>query len=607
MKTSLIIISLILSGLSAETVFAQGSQTHGGGDIVICRKDGKETRRLLELHLLARKNKFPNLGGPELSLRAKIDIAYQYHADIDPVRALEMKTEVLQILEEIEAQSEGKPSPYGLVEYTPTPLREVDDANENYNFPTEFTSPEVECIKRQLALQIEDPLFPKNPVYTINEKNWLLLESDDQRTGLLYHEVWLRRLRQKGAINSLSAQYLTQMQVTGEIKNISSGDYFEFLLRRGINDYFFMGHFNLSTFDFRKDARNEVDLIRNRFETKIAGISVILSDMYFENRRMTSALMHSTFGIDEAQNQITQGNLYSAGKVVFNPDQTVEIMDGEHASGEFKTRFIIDQKGNILSRFDTHRVGTVAAPLRPESKKYIEEILKRMRKWTRKDDYYDYGMELIAKVRKNLATQDTGVFRELVDLARKPKKIAAEQPKPVYDESVNWVMYFLKRPHAIECKGFNISAEASLIVGGHAGIIGSKCLLSNGEINVYVGPRIGLLMPALGAGIQIGKVDISKAYTTLAGKRGLIVYNANFETLMFFQGPKRNRTPILHLKKQTEESSEPPTPIEEHRVELGVSWALTNAQVIPLVRVARKGNDFTHIMKQLTKGILSEL
>lgn len=215
-----VVLSLVLA---APAAFAQGDRAGGGGDIVSCPEYKEEanfwqriTGRDKVLHWFLYDvyesgktgNRWPNLGGPNIPIRDKINLIVDDFAKLDPVRAKNYGEETHKIWDDLEIQekflkesrshsrnsSEGvRKKGSGFAMLLDTRIKDIDDTDEKFDFRP--------CNKYQLVRQEAPVNHLAQQWYEFDERYWMKLDSDN-KVATLFHEAIYRELREFNAPDS---------------------------------------------------------------------------------------------------------------------------------------------------------------------------------------------------------------------------------------------------------------------------------------------------------------------------------------------------------------------------------------------------------------------
>lgn len=184
---------ILLSAASASA----GSEGGNGGDAVVCRsKNGKiRSARLLDFLESRSRPGMSNidLGGPSLSYLEKVSLALDRYVKLSPRRGDTLRSWSETFVSEADF-------PEGVA------LTDIPDS-KHIQVPRG-------CALEQLAIQ-QEPVFPGDKRYTINQDIWADLSEDD-KAGLVMHELLYREAMSEGATDSTGVRYLNSVLCTNK-------------------------------------------------------------------------------------------------------------------------------------------------------------------------------------------------------------------------------------------------------------------------------------------------------------------------------------------------------------------------------------------------------
>lgn len=202
-------IFFLMGLLFCSNLLASGHTVGNGGDIVICKdSNGRlKSAELLDFYEGRILKKLqPDLGAPELSVEAKIEIAIKRLERVSANRAGRYREQARSFFAE--------------TLFINAHLADISDAG-NIVIPKE-------CTIEQIANQSE-PLYEDDPRYVIDESLWSQLDNQN-RAGLILHEIIYREAIELGHNNSVSTRYLNANMSSRKIESMSIADYTRFLI-----------------------------------------------------------------------------------------------------------------------------------------------------------------------------------------------------------------------------------------------------------------------------------------------------------------------------------------------------------------------------------------
>ena len=188
----------LLALLLCPLAFAGGKETGNGGHAIVCRDGSNRIQSVEVLDLYEartnHKNWTLNLGGPTLSYPEKIKLALGRLARFSPKRAQYYQ----DLANSFETEALFK---NGVV------LELIPDA-ANVDVPTG-------CKLEQLVNQ-KKPLLEGDPRYVVNGDLWDAM-NNDQRAGIILHEITYREMLEYGHKYSISARWIVGFMATTAI------------------------------------------------------------------------------------------------------------------------------------------------------------------------------------------------------------------------------------------------------------------------------------------------------------------------------------------------------------------------------------------------------
>lgn len=211
MKFMILIIFMLI--FNTSLVFA-GNSGGNGGDVVFCKQTN--TAELLDyFEAKALRGLIPDLGSDSIDYMSKAKIALSRLSQLDPKRAKDYANRLNTFL------SEARFVPH-------ISLIDIPDSN-NIILP-------VGCTLEQIAIQ-HPPQFPGDPYYVISKDLWDLLSQDD-KAGLILHEIIYRQAIEYGQNNSINSRYYNGVISSSFLKSSSQPDYLRILSSIGFKKLF---------------------------------------------------------------------------------------------------------------------------------------------------------------------------------------------------------------------------------------------------------------------------------------------------------------------------------------------------------------------------------
>lgn len=228
------LVSALVLGIGFATAQA-GTRTNSGGDALVCYKDAAhveiESATLFDFY---EHDTSVRLSDPNLIPEQKVLYAIERLERLDPTRANSYREFLATFASEIRWLKRGEKLP------------EVDDmgyaviADDDGN----VVAPD-DCKIIQIAVQRQQP-FDSAKRYFIREDLWLQF-NNDQRAGLMLHEIIYREALQRGHIDSAATRYFTSLLASDALATMSKEDYDQRLIDFGLVGYFY----------YTKNLRNE--------------------------------------------------------------------------------------------------------------------------------------------------------------------------------------------------------------------------------------------------------------------------------------------------------------------------------------------------------------
>ncbi len=196
--------------LATQNSFA-GHEAGNGGDVVLCRNSKGEVAsvELLDFYEARVQRKIYN----------EIDLFSDSH--------LEIAKKII-----------GR-----LTEHSPIRVKRYLAMIESFHSETLFLSgvqlvdipdseniilPNPSCSIEQIAIQ-RSPVFPEDKRYTINQDLWDLLD-EENRAGLILHEIVYREAISYGHENSIAVRYFNSYMFSNKFKNMSQKNFSDFMI-----------------------------------------------------------------------------------------------------------------------------------------------------------------------------------------------------------------------------------------------------------------------------------------------------------------------------------------------------------------------------------------
>ncbi len=175
-----------------------------GGDVVVCRENGVITKVTMLDYYEAEKMRGTkiNLGGPELSVDEKLQIALERLKRLSPDR-FRLYSDWLSTFDDEKAELEN------------ITLVDISDSDHIVL--------ENGCTVEQIVIQHE-PRFPEDKRYTIN-RDLLRYMDNDNLAGLKLHEVSYREGLQHHHTNSISARYFNALISSDRLERMSQENF----------------------------------------------------------------------------------------------------------------------------------------------------------------------------------------------------------------------------------------------------------------------------------------------------------------------------------------------------------------------------------------------
>jgi hypothetical protein len=220
--------STLVAFVTALPLLANAGNAGGnGGDVVYkTEANGVVSIEMLDRYE-GRKYGIPfDLGAPNLSVRAKVNLAYDRLARRDPLRADLHRARAESLIRDLElfdadvragrTNLEGR---RGSSFFTYKNLPDIPDSGH-------LTFPKESKVK-QIVIQLK-PEFPEEPAYQINIPLLLQLDNDN-RAMLVTHETSFRETLSFGANDSIGARYFNEHLCGPRLESMTDKEYFALL------------------------------------------------------------------------------------------------------------------------------------------------------------------------------------------------------------------------------------------------------------------------------------------------------------------------------------------------------------------------------------------
>lgn len=232
MKKQMWVLALAMAILAScgtsPSDLQNGDAEGNGGDVVICKRDGKDTIELLDYYEMRvmMADMVPDLGPKEWSPDKKVKHVLERLRRIDPFRADEFAVEA------------GKFDKFAY--FFDQDLADVPDHGHVVLEPG--------CHIEQIAIFFPEAM-PSEKRFQINTRLWNRLDND-HKAGLMLHEVIYRYARLKeGHPNSKRARYFHESLSDLDIERFSQRDYFQLLRAVGFRSFRYNEQITIPTDD----------------------------------------------------------------------------------------------------------------------------------------------------------------------------------------------------------------------------------------------------------------------------------------------------------------------------------------------------------------------
>ena len=179
--------------ISTNSAFAMGGADAGGGNVVFCQKG--PSAQALDLYEANLRGLKVDLGGSDLTVPQKVELALSRLAAVDSVRAKNYRDEFKQFWKNSAL------------------LPNIELVSSEDSHHTVIPSG---CVVKQAARQAT-PAFPEDKYFTISMDLWNLMDSDSQAALILHEIVYKEMIHQKvkPQHDSVSARYMVGKLVSG--------------------------------------------------------------------------------------------------------------------------------------------------------------------------------------------------------------------------------------------------------------------------------------------------------------------------------------------------------------------------------------------------------
>ncbi len=265
MKTLILFYVVLFLGHA----FASGAGN--GGDAVVCRDKNDKifSAELLDFYEAKKlRNIIPKVVSPEKSFEENLESLFDTLATISPVRARIYRG----WYETFESEANR---------LRDTTLIDIPDSGH-----LAFRNG---CKVEQVVIQ-QEPLYPEDKIFLINEDIWDELPSDSQ-AGLILHELILKetiitskKIGNKTPINSLDVRYFNSLIASEKIAEYSLKEFNEL-----ISSFTFLKYLEIDGFS------EIVDVKASDLRYSQDGKSVEYTTLYFDNKYFLNNYPHPVF------------------------------------------------------------------------------------------------------------------------------------------------------------------------------------------------------------------------------------------------------------------------------------------------------------------------
>lgn len=299
-KTCMVVVGVMLASSFAQAGDGGGNGPGNGGDAVVWRNANGKIKKAVLLDFFeaeGRGIKY-DLGGPELDVMAKVNLALSRLERLDPVRAKEYRESADGFFENAKMLNNVN-------------LTDINDSLENM-------VPNGAAIE-QLAIR-EYPRFKEDKLYTINNDIFDAMDADN-KAGLILHEITYGEARDYyGHDNSRLARYANSYLASAKFKSMSMKEYLAFRETVMMPDiavlfpngaYAYCGHGSELEYDKNMDAwrcskyhtNRESRAMINGRQIGVSGDDV--GGVYFyENGQLASGILSETVSVQSQGKEI---------------------------------------------------------------------------------------------------------------------------------------------------------------------------------------------------------------------------------------------------------------------------------------------------------------
>ena len=202
---------LLISLITLSSHVFAGVHIGNGGDVVACGEGASVQYELLDFYEARTLRDIPlDLGAPTLTTADKVALALSRLAKVDPLRSQRY-------------QNWAQGFDHDTKFLSAVVLVDVPDS--------EHPSLPEGCRIEQVAIHRE-PLFPQDRRYTVNKDIWDHLDNDN-RAGLMLHEMIYREADGFNIENSIGVRYINSLIFSGLMDQTSVPEYVSFLEKVG--------------------------------------------------------------------------------------------------------------------------------------------------------------------------------------------------------------------------------------------------------------------------------------------------------------------------------------------------------------------------------------
>lgn len=213
------ILFLILQNAQAEPwqLSGGGDERGNGGDVVVCKSDQPFKIQLLDFY--ERKTYDPSftvdLGRGDLVVEKKIQLYLRKLSRVSKMRAKKYEGVFKEFFSQV-------------MWVRKTNLIDVPDSDHLF-LP-------VGCELQQIAIQLKDLEQIPGKRYVINQDLWDLLDNN-QKTGLVMHEIVYQETLANGHLNSVAARYLNSWLASSGFARVGAAEFVQYLKKINLPTY----------------------------------------------------------------------------------------------------------------------------------------------------------------------------------------------------------------------------------------------------------------------------------------------------------------------------------------------------------------------------------